>query len=331
MADLLSGNELLRALEVPNRIFREGSWEPGRIRGAGYSVRLACDLLVVPQAPGESRYQAIGPQDARKNIRLMPGDSALISTVEKFSFDFDISATIFEKFTLAAQGLLMLHGGAVHPGYGREMDPQSGSWVPKPDERLYFIVANVGPEDIYLRERDEIAYLQFFEVLPAEKREEIKNLGFEHLSRLFNADHNTEDGGMSYFRGVRDLRNEFKRDLKEIRDDIDRLDAKVKITETSIDRVSNASNAIVVFGVFLVGVTILGVVLSTLIGQIENLPEHPGGGWLTAIVILAVLYSVCAIAGVGFVARASLETVRKHKPNQSQRDAAHPAPAKIEP
>ena len=222
----------------------------------------------------------------------------------------------------------MLHGGAVHPGYGREKDPQSESWIPKADERLYFIVANVGPEDIYLRERDEIAYLQFFEVLPAEKREEIKNLGFEHLSRLFNADHDTEDGGMSYFRGVRDLRNEFSRDLREVRDDIGRLDADVKAMETSIDRVSNASNAIVVFGVFLVGVTILGVVLSTLIGQIENLPKHLGGGWLTAIVILAVLYSACAIAGVGFVARASLETVRKYKPNQPLQGAEHSASAK---
>jgi len=95
MAGLLSGSELQQALEEPGRIFRVGSWEPGRIRGAGYSVRLASDLLVVPEAPGESRYRAVGPQDTKNSIRLMPGDSALISTIERFSFDLDISATIF--------------------------------------------------------------------------------------------------------------------------------------------------------------------------------------------------------------------------------------------
>jgi len=207
----------------------------------------------------------------------------------------------------------MLHGGAVHPGYGRQKDPQSGAWIPKEDERLYFIVANVGPEDIFLRERDEIAYLQFFKVLPEEEPREIKNLGFAHLSRLFNADHNTEDGGMSYFRGVRDLRNSVDFDLREIRDSIGKLDAQVRLAETSIDRVTNASNAIVVFGVFLVGVTILGVVLSTLIGQIENMPKHETGRWQMAIVILAMVYSVCCVAGVWFVAKTSLETVRNYR------------------
>lgn len=37
---------------------------------------------------------------------------------------------------------------------------------------------------------------------------------------------------------------------------------------------------------------------------------------MAAIVILAMIYSACCIAGVGFVAKASLETVRKYKPNQ---------------
>jgi deoxycytidine triphosphate deaminase len=154
---LLSGEELLHALEEPDRIFRQGSWNSTKIRGAGYSVRLACDLLVVPTAPGDSRYRAIGPNDALKEFSLAPGDSALISTLEKFSFDFNISSTIADKFSMAAKGLLILHGGTAHPGYGRQKDHESGAWIPKDDERLYFIVVNVGPKEIYLREGDEIA------------------------------------------------------------------------------------------------------------------------------------------------------------------------------
>jgi deoxycytidine triphosphate deaminase len=325
---LLSGGDLIRALEKPDHIFREHTWDKAGIRGAGYSVRLACDLMVIPipEKPGEAQYRPIRSKGEKKEFRLNPGDSALISTVEKFSFDFDVSATIVDKFSLAALGLLILHGGTVHPGYGRVKDPASGTWVPKADERLYFIVANVGPYEIYLREGDEIAYLQFFEVEPDETPQEIMNLGFEHLSGLFSADHGPEDGGLFYFRGVRDLRSDVDSKLASFKSDVDsklasfkeevtrqvgevqagigKLSSEVNATETALDRVSNTSNIIVVFGVFLISVTILGIALTSLTNLIENVPAHPGSGRLTVVVILAVLYGLSCVIGVGYIARA---------------------------
>lgn len=312
---LLSGNDLLRALEKPDHIFREHTWDESAIRGAGYSVRLACDLLVIPEKPGEATYRPIRSKGEKKDFRLNPGDSALISTIEKFSFDFDVSATIVDKFSMAALGLLILHGGTVHPGYGRVKDPASGAWVPKADERLYFIVANVGPDEIYLREGDEIAYLQFFQVERPENPQEITNLGFEHLSGLFSANHGPEDGGLSYFRGVRDLRSDvdaklasFKEEVKsrveEVQAQIGKLSSEVGATETTLDRVSNTSNIIVVFGVFLVSVTILGIALTSLANFVENLPAHPDSWRLAVVVILAVLYGLSCVIGVGYIARA---------------------------
>jgi deoxycytidine triphosphate deaminase len=321
---LLSGDDLIQALEKPDHIFREHTWDKAGIRGAGYSVRLACDLLVIPEKPGEAKYRPIRSKGEINGFRLNPGDSALISTVEKFSFDFDISATIVDKFSLAALGLLILHGGTVHPGYGRVKDLASDTWIPKADERLYFIVANVGPDEIYLREGDEIAYLQFFEVEPSEKPQEITNLGFEHLNGLFSADHGPEDGGLSYFRGVRDLRSDvdtklasFKEEIKsqvgEVQAQIGKLSGEVSATETALDRVSNTSNIIVVFGVFLVSVTILGIALTSLTNLIEDLPAHPGSGRLTVVVILAVLYGLSCVIGVGYIARAFPNSTGRRK------------------
>lgn len=312
---LLTGGDLTQALKKPDHIFREHTWDGAGIRGAGYSVRLACDLLVIPEKPGEAKYRPIRSKGEIREFPLKPGDSALISTVEKLSFDFDVSATIVDKFSLAARGLLILHGGTVHPGYGRVKDPVSDTWVPKADERLYFIVANVGPDEIYLREGDEIAYLQFFKVEPPENPQEIVNLGFEHLSGLFSANRGTQDGGLSYFRGVRDLRSdvdskltsfkeEVTRQVGEVQAGIDKLSSEVNATETALDRVSNTSNIIVVFGVFLISVTILGIALTGLTNLIENLPAHSGSGRFTVVVILAVLYGLSCVIGVGYIARA---------------------------
>ncbi|MEY9962011.1 hypothetical protein ABIA33_000032 [Streptacidiphilus sp. MAP12-16] len=261
---------------------------------------------------------------------LAPGDSALISTIEKFSFDFDITATIGDKFAMSARGLLILHGAAVHPGYGRTYDSMADRWVPKHDERLYFIVANVGPIDIHLREGDEIAYLQFFDIEPAAQLRSVSNVGFDYLSRLFRADHDTEDGGLAYFRNVKDLRSETEstvRDLqtrieqsqREMESELAQLKREVSDAQTSVDRVTNASNTVVVFGVFLVGVTLLGFVLTSIADLIDKLPDHMGAGRFAIVVALAVSYGVAAIAGVGFVAKAAWASAGRTPPSRSGR------------
>jgi Mn2+/Fe2+ NRAMP family transporter len=87
------------------------------------------------------------------------------------------------------------------------------------------------------------------------------------------------------------------------------LRSDVQAAQTAVDRVTNASNQIVVFGVFLVGVTLLGVVVDTLTGQIENLPAHVSDLRLGFIIGMIVLYVLACFAGVGFVAISSWKTV----------------------
>jgi deoxycytidine triphosphate deaminase len=258
MSELLSGKTLLDILEGSERIFSKDSWSRNQLKGSGYDLRLAGDLLVIPPREGSPGHVRVARGESKPSFTLAPGDSAVISTKEECTFDFDISALIGPKFGLASQGLLVLQGMAAHPGYGRR--ERFGKWIPKEHgERLYFIVVNVGPDPVTLREGDTIAFLQVFEVEPPVVKEPIKNVGIDGLSGLFRTDSAETDGGLRYFRMV-----------KDIQDKVDALDSKIDAAESKVDLVSNASNLIVLFGVFLVSATVLGVALTALIPLIEK-------------------------------------------------------------
>lgn len=316
---LLSQQDLLTELQSSERIFRSTSWKPEQLLGAGYSVRLGDDLLVIPDNPGDSKYTAVKGNDVKPEFTLAPGDTALISTIEKFSLDFDITATIGDRFGLAAKGLLILHGSTVHPGYGREIDPENDGWRLKADERLYFIVANVGPKNITMRKGDAIAYLQFFDIERVPENP-VANVGFDHLSTLFGAGQHTEDGGLSYFRNVKDLRAEveserqrFDTELADMGRTIEANHAEMKSratdAQTAVDRVTNTSNMIVVFGVFLIATTLLGVVLVMLGDLVDKLSEMDV--WKIALLsALGSLYAGATVTGTVLVARAAGQAVR---------------------
>ncbi|WP_371788341.1 dCTP deaminase domain-containing protein [Streptomyces griseoaurantiacus] len=311
---LLSQQDLLAELTRSERIFRAGTWKPEQLLGAGYSVRLSDDLLVIPDSPGDSRYTAVKGENVVPEFTLAPGDTALISTIERFSLDFDITATIGDRFGLAAKGLLVLHGSSVHPGYGRAEDPEDGTWHPKDDERLYFIVANVGPKNITMRKGDALAHLHFFDIdrIPEGP---VPNVGFEHLSTLFGAGQHREDGGLSYFRDVKDLRAELEAErartearlselTRALADNQAETTRQVTETQRDVNRVTDTSNMIVVFGVFLITTTLLGVVLVMLGSLADKLGELDT--WKTALLsTLAVLYAGTSVTGVVLVARAA--------------------------
>jgi deoxycytidine triphosphate deaminase len=304
----------MRALEDGDRIFRESTWSREHVRGAGYDLRLAGNLLVVPTRPGLSSYRAVDEESPEiYEIRLAPGDSALISTMERFSFDFDVAGIIGPRFGLASKGLLMLQGSTVHPGYGREQLVPGGDWVPKEDERLYFVVVNVGPDEIIMQPGESIAHMQLFSVEPAEIKSAVPNVGWDRLkARLLRPGSDNADGGLTYFRIVKDLQQEVRdayadltrgwEDLRrEVADDVKDLGRQVTEAQTAVDRANNASNMVVVFGVFLVSTTVLGFALTALVDLIERFPAHLGAGRTALIAVLAVLYGASAVAGAVLV------------------------------
>ena len=83
--------------------------------------------------------------------------------------EWDIAGNIGLKFSLAAQGLLVLTGMALDPGYGRQLD-DNGVWIAMADQCLHFVLANVGPKPVVLTPgRERIAFLQLFEIEPVRR------------------------------------------------------------------------------------------------------------------------------------------------------------------
>jgi hypothetical protein len=154
---------------------------------------------------------------------------------------------------------------AIDPGYGRHLD-SDGAWVAMPDQRLHFVLANVGAKPVVLTPgKERIAFLQLFgieAVTPAM----IPNLGWDALSESLFDPSTSETvlpGGLAYFRNVRDVA------LK-----VDKLERDMQEASANVDKIQNASNYVVVFGVFLVATTILGLVLNALTDAIGHLPHN---------------------------------------------------------
>ncbi len=302
MSEVLSGQRLLDIIKGDSeRIFRKSSWDRKQLKGSGYDLRLAGDLLVIPPNPGDHDYEQYERGKFRRDFALAPGDSALVSTMEECTFDWNISAIIGPKFGLAAQGLLVLQGMAAHPGYGRER--QGNKWVPKEHgERLYFIIVNVGPNFVALQQGQDIAFLQIFEVDPPTVVAPVENVGFDRLGSLFRTDKAGAAGGLRYFRMV-----------KDIEDKVNAIDVKVNYAKNSVDQVSNTSNMIVVFGVFLVSTTVLGFALAMLVNLIDKFSFHMGSVRGVLSVALMVLYGLSTVISVFLVNSAVQKVLKREK------------------
>jgi deoxycytidine triphosphate deaminase len=263
---LLTGSDLYAALD--GKVFVPGSWDAENVRAAGYDLRLSAEEMIAPvgRHGWETRYFG-GKNPRQLPLVLEPGQTAVVSSEERLCCDFDIAGNIGMKFRLAAQGLLVLTGMAIDPGYGRKLDTTTDEWIAMTDQRLHFVLANVGASQIVLVPgKEKIAFLQLFKVEMSASRE-TPSQGWNVLTQaLFESSTGEKlvPGGLAYFKNVRDLQ-----------DRVDEIERVSQTVASTVDKVEKASNYVVVFGVFLVAVTILGFVLNSLFTAIEKLPAHP--------------------------------------------------------
>lgn len=302
LGTLISGDSLMKVLNEPDYIFRNGSWTKKNIQGAGYDLRLAGDCLVYPAAPGESKYLTVtnnGTEVAK--ITLAPGDSALVSTIEKVCFDRSVAGAVGPKFSLASKGLLMLNGNAVHPGYGRSLDLTDGYWHPEGDVRLHFVITNIGPRNITLHSGDAIAHLRLYAVESIPSDIDVRNQKFDALAdELFG-------GGSIYFRVTEDLKGE----IKETRRRIETIELQATTHGTAISQMKDVTSLIIVFGVFLVASALLGFVFTALVNLFEKLPPHMSSGREALVATFATLYGVSCTTGALLVVIVIWRIVRR--------------------
>jgi hypothetical protein len=225
-------------------------------------------------------------QPRRRPVVLKPGGVAFVATLERFALDWRISANISPKFRTVREGLLVLHGGLIDPGFGR---PATGG-DPGEGLPLRFLVANVSSEDVIIVPREtQLATVQFTRIAAPERRRDTSP-----DARLEVADRPT-------------LGLEFFKQMESVREDV--------------KRVERETQNLVVFGIYLLGFATIGAVAAVIVAVLSNeqtatatraLRALPRSwfGWAIVVIVLGSL----AFALYGRVRR----TVRSSSPGRGR-------------
>ena len=200
-------------------------------------------------------------------IRIEPGKIAILSTKEQLNMPADLVGKIGIRLKYAHQGLTGLMGIQVDPLFGHD----------KPAERLYIRVANFGNETIQLSPGDEVFSFELHQVqgkVPKIERESTWLRMKDELRYQSNS-------SWSY---VTRVENNLSAETENLR---------------------NYLQPLVMFGVFLVAVTILGVASAVLL-QAATPSEVIGASWLTLeerkLLLWVLLVGILGTTWVGLAA-----------------------------
>ena len=264
----LNGDELRTRLES-GEIFRPGTWSASSLRLAGYDVRIASDVMVVPEQTGRGPSLTYREGEHRTQpIRLGPGDSALVSSAERVAVPLDVAGNLGAKFSLLAEGVLVLTGLLLDPGYGMLLDEEQ--IVATEDTRLHFLLANIGSDIVELRPGDVVAAAQFFRVYQTSQSDLPRSVGGQSLqSRYF--DPHAPARPLVLFSAI----DEASRETRETREALTALDTlltgRIAEFDRRLDIIEGGSKQVTMFGVFLVSVTVLAAALVALVDAVLSI------------------------------------------------------------
>jgi deoxycytidine triphosphate deaminase len=294
---VLGSEEIRRRLDA-GEIFRPDSWTPDNIRAAAYDLRIASDLLIVPdpELPRGRRYDR-GDYRTRPAV-LKPGDVAFVSTKERLSMPWDLAANVGIKFGFARSGVLVLTGLLVDPGFGFELN-SDGDWVPKDDERLHFVLVNLGEVEFVINPGlDRVASLQFIRVIGEVTQSYVRS--GSDIDREFFTEDPSPITHFALFNQLRQLQAKTTRELGDY--------------QVKLETIDSATKQVVVFGVYLLAVSLTVAAVAAILtfmgsdrgaDAVRNIREAlPGNArWPTAITVAAIFI------GLTFLAKGILEVL----------------------
>ena len=260
---MILGKDAIRERLSNGDVFRDGTWVEESIMEASYALRVASDGLIL----GGNRHKP-DEHPIEGRIEIEPGEIAILSTIERLNMPGDLVGKLGIRFDYASQGLTGLMGIQVDPyfGWGHE------------DERLYIRVANLGSETVLIDPSAKVFTFELHRVeggvpVPAEPR---LSMWFRILEILTGQSHISWSSVTSVQQTVKDTQQQVRSAKEEIRDYLQPL---------------------VMFGIFLVAVTILGVALSVILSM-RHTPEVQVPGWVTnwGWILLLVTLSIASIA-----------------------------------
>jgi len=203
--------------------------DPEFLKGAAYDLRVAKDGIILPSG------RRISPNEGERTspIVLQPGETVLVTTLERIRMPRDLIGNMSVKADLARAGILALTGLIIDPGYGANRN----------DGRLHFPLANLGGKAVVLEPgKTRLASVQFLRLdAPA-----------------------TRVSPRSAFAGIWDRRGEHPSQLGFIKDLRDLEDTTHKL-ETRLEQQARATDYLIAGGVVLLAVTLLSLAVAAIL------------------------------------------------------------------
>ncbi len=249
---MLGGKQIADRLRR-GELFESCSWVSENIRGASYDLRMARGRYAIIRRDGTHVRVGNNEVDSTGQV-LRPGDFALLSSEEKLTLDPCTAGLVGAKFDFIRQGMLVLTGINVDPGYG-----SNGA---KP---LHFLLANMSDREIPLIPGyTKVATIQFHDIgdtAGAFGPKPLTNVD-EISSQFFEGD--APDLALDLFRRLSDLER-----LQEVSANTAakalQLEDRLTRVEGRVEGLHQGANQIILFGVILLATTITGVLAALLL------------------------------------------------------------------
>ena len=284
---ILGGKSIEERLNA-GQIFRQGTWEKSSIKEASYALRVAKDGIVV----GGKIYEPEKDCYSEPSIEIEPGRIAILSTIERLCMPEDLAGKLGMRLDYASRGLTGLMGIQVDPGYGQNHS----------NERLFIKVANFGNETVKVSPGDAIFNIEF--------------------SKVENSI--TVNKPSTWERIKRGLANQETRDwtyMTKVNFNAQDIESQViqRITG-DVDSIRQGQQSVVLFGVFLVSITILGAMLGLLL-SVDNAPTWVAEwGWVALFVLFFVATGAITwfvvIVGWGFMQASKSRQAQEKEPRR---------------
>jgi deoxycytidine triphosphate deaminase len=264
--------ERLHSSDPERQVFRPGSWDGGCVRGAAYDLRVAPDYLILPDG---SRFwpDALDPvkRTLFASFEIKPGQVAFVSSAEQLWMPWDLAGNIAPKFRLALDGLLVMGGMLVDPGYGRFRMDGSNPVSRKEGERLHFQLANVGAASFRIVPNEtSVAAIQFVEVCGNPRKESPNEAELSvGALRVPTSDRLLRD---FFHSGATEPlpQLEFFSKTTEVRQQVANLERSVETNRIELNASDKSIDRIIVAGFYIVLITIFSVAFAALVNSLAN-------------------------------------------------------------
>ena len=247
---VLSGEAILERLK-DGQIFLQETWVEASIKEASYALRLASDGLLV-----NGEFYEPGEQYTGSYISIEPGEIAILSTIERLKMPDDLVGKIGIRLDPALKGLVGLMGIQVDPLYGQSEEH---------GQPLYIRVANFGNDPVKFVPGQPVFTFELHQITgevkpPSSAKEPTWPRLKEQLSTQAHS-------SWTYVTRVQ----------FEAGQATSQAEAGVR---SELANIKDYLQPLVMFGIFLVAVTILGVAIA-LILSVRDTPEASVPSWVT--------------------------------------------------